>query len=285
MTKFFIGLLLGIGISYLAYRARALDGKGAVAAGILGTIVFGLAGVGWAIVLLTFFISSSVLSKISKSSKQHPEEDFAKGSRRDAGQVAANGGAAGVLALMYFFIDVFIPGSNLPAILWIAFASSLAAANADTWATELGMLNPGQPVLLTTLKRVPNGTSGAVSPVGTLAALAGSALVGAAAVLCSIAGWSPAGGLSLGWQFTLIVLGGMVGSCVDSFLGATIQVIYYCPVCRRETERHPTHSCGAPTERRRGLRWLNNDWVNAACTVSGGLMGLALSVLVVFLSY
>lgn len=277
MAKFFIGLLLGVGISYLAYRAGALNRGGGVAAGVLGTIVFGLGGLGWAAVLLTFFISSSALSKTFKQRKAEVGTHFSKGSRRDAAQVAANGGVAGFLVLLYFIFLQIIPESNCSALLWVGFAASLAGANADTWATELGLLNPRQPLLLTTFRRVPKGTSGAVSAVGTLAALAGSMLVAGAAILSSLAGWAPDVGLSLGAQFLLISLAGLAGSSVDSLLGATLQAVYFCPHCKKETERYPFHTCGVATLRVRGLPWLNNDWVNTACTLSAGLIGCLLA--------
>jgi uncharacterized protein (TIGR00297 family) len=195
MVNFIIGMAAGVGIAYLAHRAGALNRSGALAAGVLGTIVFGLGGVGWALVMLTFFISSSGLSKVFNVKKAAAGSDFAKGSNRDAWQVAANGGVAGVFALAYFLVKFFNPWHGLIPILWMAFAASLAGANADTWATELGVLNPRRPVLLTGFRRVPQGTSGAVSLVGSLAALAGSALVAGMAVLVGTLEWAPAVGL------------------------------------------------------------------------------------------
>jgi uncharacterized protein (TIGR00297 family) len=277
IIKFFVGSFVGVGIALLAYRTHTLNRSGAIAAAILGTIIFGLAGAGWAAVMLTFFISSSGLSKIFRSRKTGIEKDFAKGSRRDAGQVAANGGVAGVLALLYFILQLTTPESRLLLILWIGFCASLGGANADTWATELGVLNPRQPVFVTTFKRVPRGTSGAISWLGTLAALAASTLVGGMAVLVYLGGGAPAGGLSLWLQFVLITAGGLTGSFVDSFLGATVQAVYHCPVCSKETERHPTHVCGIPTTLKRGWSWLNNDWVNTACTLSAGVAGMILA--------
>jgi uncharacterized membrane protein len=163
--------------------------------------------------------------------------------------------------------------------LWIGFGASLAAANADTWGTELGLLNPGKPVLLSSFKRVPKGTSGGVSLVGTLASLGGSALVGSAAGLLALAGWGHGGNLRSFLQFLVITGSGMFGALVDSLLGASLQAIYYCSACKKETEQHPLHRCGNPTEHLRGLTWLNNDWVNAACTISAGIMGLLLAIL------
>ncbi len=281
MDQFLWGLFAGGLIAYLAYRAGALSKDGAIAAGILGTVVFGLGGVAWALVLLTFFITASGFSRLMKSRKADLNADFAKGSKRDAGQVAANGAVSGILALAFFFTSRSQPESSWLPFLWIGFAASLAAANADTWATELGVLNPRRPVLLTTFKRVPRGSSGAVSLTGSLAALAGSAFVAGVAALTALAGWTPAGGPAVIWQFAAITLAGWTGAFVDSLLGATVQAIYYCPVCNKETERHPEHVCGTVTTLKRGTAWLNNDWVNAACTLSGALVGIALAVLVI----
>ena len=76
------------------------------------------------------------------------------------------------------------------------------------------------------------------------------------------------GFLSLG----IIILGGLVGSLFDSVLGATVQAIYWCPTCKKETERHPTHTCGSPTSQVRGWSWFNNDMVNFACSLMGAIV-------------
>lgn len=277
--QFLIGAVFGIGIAYLAYRAGSLSASGGIGAAILGTVVFGLGGIGWAVILLTFFFSSSALSKIFHSRKASTEQNFAKGSRRDAGQVVANGGMAGLLALLFFVQNSSTNPSGMIPALWVGFAASLAAANADTWATELGVLNPRLPVMLTSFRRVPKGTSGAVSLLGTMAALAGSALVAGVTFLSGLAGWAPLGSLHQGRQFLLITGAGLLGSMVDSLLGATLQSVYHCPACDKETERHPLHGCGTATMPARGLHWLNNDWVNAACTLSAGILGLLVVVL------
>lgn len=279
LVRFFLGLAAGVGIAALAFRVGSLDRGGALAAAALGTVVFGLAGVAWAAVLLTFFISASALSKAFKSKKAAVGRDFAKGTRRDAAQVAANGGVGGLLALGYSGLAWAQPDSRLLPALWLGFCASFAAANADTWATELGVLNPRQPVLISTFKRVPQGTSGGVSLAGTLAALAGAGLVGLAAVLSVSAGWAPVSRLPLWTQFLAITGAGLLGSLVDSYLGATLQAVYFCPLCDKETERHPLHGCGTATGLTRGLSWLNNDWVNSACTLSAGLLGLLIGAL------
>lgn len=275
MQQLFIGLILAFILSFLAYRMRALTPGGAATAILLGTLIFGFGGLDWSILLLVFFISSSVLSTVAKTRKAGLEEKFSKSTRRDAGQVLANGGLAGVFAVMHGFF----PAATWP---WLGATAALAAANADTWATELGVLSPNSPRLITTGKPVERGTSGGVSMVGLLAALAGAMLEAAAYVivwpgiaLLSRVVTQHVLSMAMAW-FLLVTLSGLAGSLVDSWLGATLQAIYYCPVCQKETERHPIHSCGTATGLVRGLRWLNNDWVNAFCTLSGGLIALIL---------
>ena len=251
------GFLLAIVVAYLAYRARSLNGSGAVAAVVVGTIVFGIGGLRWAILLLTFFVTSSGLSRAFKKRKEGLSEKFSKGHERDAGQVFGNGG----LATLFAALHLFYPESILP---WVGFAASLAAVNADTWATELGVLNPTPPRLITDpRKRVEKGTSGGVSLWGTGASLLGSAIIALVAVLLS-----PIDTVNTNY-FLLITAAGTSGSLFDSFLGATIQAMYYCPTDQKETEKHPLHTCGTQTVHLRGWNWLNNDWVNFACGAFG----------------
>jgi uncharacterized membrane protein len=141
----------------------------------------------------------------------------------------------------------------------------MAAVNADTWATELGVFNPLPPRLITTGKPVERGTSGGVTPLGYLAALGGAALIGALAVFL---GGDIRPTLSMG---VAITLAGLAGSTFDSLLGATVQAIYFCPQCQKETERFPLHGCGTRTIPQRGWLWLDNDWVNFACSLVGAL--------------
>ena len=58
---------------------------------------------------------------------------------------------------------------------------------------------------------------------------------------------------------------------VDSVLGATLQAQRHCDRCDEPTEQ-VAHRCGALTRQTRGLRWLDNDGVNAAATVAGALI-------------
>ncbi len=255
-----LGFLLALLIAFLAYKARSLNKSGAVAAAFTGTIIFGIGGLAWAILLLTFFITSSALSRAFKKRKAKLEEKFSKGHERDAGQVFGNGGIATFFAALHYFYP------NEPWV-WVGFAASLAAVNADTWATELGVLNPNPPRMITNLfKTVEKGTSGGISLVGTLASLAGSALI---AFLASF--------LTDNWSLLpLITVSGLAGSLFDSLIGGTVQAMYYCPTDKKETEKHPLHTCGAETVHLRGWTWLDNDWVNFSCGAFGAAVALVL---------
>jgi uncharacterized protein (TIGR00297 family) len=251
-----LGFILGVVIAYLAWRADSLNRSGAWAAVLTGGLVFGLGGFPWAAVLLVFFISSSALSRLFSGRKAGVGEKFAKGSRRDWGQVLANGGLGALLAIAFGLL----PGESWP---WVAFIGAMAAVTADTWATEVGVLSASPPRLITSGKVVERGTSGGVTPLGYLAVAGGALMIGVTAAI-----FQPTNPLAL---IAAAVLAGLAGSSADSLLGATIQAIYYCPACQKETERHPLHTCGATTTLLRGWRWLNNDWVNFICSLVGAV--------------
>jgi len=254
------GFALGIVIGLVAWRLRALSASGAASAALTGGLIFGLGGWPWAALLLTFFVSSSLLSLTFSTRKLVYAEKFSKGSQRDWGQVMANDGLGALLVIAL----ALRPESSWP---WFAYAGAMATVNADTWATEIGVLYPRPPRLITTGRKVATGTSGGVSLLGLLASLAGAAMIG----VVGVAVGSRTGDGSL---LLAATLGGSCGSLFDSFLGATLQAIYHCPQCDKETERHPYHICGARTQQVRGLSWLRNDAVNFLASALGGLVAL-----------
>jgi len=65
---------------------------------------------------------------------------------------------------------------------------------------------------------------------------------------------------------------------VDSLLGASVQAMYTCPKCAKETEK-PIHGCGTPTQHQRGWRWLDNDMVNFISSLIGALVAAAMFLL------
>lgn len=188
---------------------------GAVASvAIGGAVVWGL-GLPGLVLLLMFFVTGSLLTQLSGG----------PGGRRNVRQVVANGGAAATAALL---------GS------WAGAAGAIAAATADTWATEIGSFSRTPPRLLTTGVRVPHGTSGGVTALGTAGGLAGAALVGTLAGLLGPHEWRGA---------LAAAAAGFAGMLGDSVLGATVQD---------------------------KVRWLDNDAVNVGATIIGAGLGVLL---------
>jgi uncharacterized protein (TIGR00297 family) len=242
-------LIVGLG-----YRARALSAGGALAAIVVGVMV--LAGTGfpglWG--LGAFFVTSSILSR--KSARFEPAWFDAPGHRRSASQVAANGlipAVGGLIAL-----------AGNPELGLAVTVSSLASAAADTWATSVGMSSPREPFSIWQRKRVPRGTSGAVSLRGTAGGIAGAITVAMAPMLAGTAD-----------PLTLIAAtSGAGGMFIDSLLGAVVQGRFHCDPCDQPSERQ-VHRCGAPTRLIGGLRWLDNDGVNLLANALAGAIGAA----------
>jgi len=250
-----LGSVFAALIGLLAWRKGSLTPSGVLGAILTGTAVFGLSGWPGGLALVAFFVSGSLLSKLFRHRKAAVEADFAKTGTRDIGQALANGGVAAVAAVGY---------AATGEAAWLgAVLGSLAAAAADTWATELGVLSRTPPRLVTTFRPVPPGTSGAVSLHGTLAAVGGGLFIGVVGALADPFWWR-----LLHW----VVLAGLLGSFLDSLLGATVQGVYWCPRCEKETERR-VHGCGSATRLHRGLQVVSNDLVNLLATLAGGVVG------------
>ena len=183
-----------------------LTAAGAAAALAVGTATAW--GTGWRglLLLLAFFVSGSLLTR--------------GGGRRNARQVVANGGVAAVAALV---------GS------WPAFAGAVAAAAADTWATEIGAYSRTTPRLITSQAPVPRGANGGITRLGTAGGVLGAAVIGGLTGVLGPHDLRLAG---------VVAVAGVAGMLIDSLLGATAQ---------------------GPFED----RWLDNDAVNLAMTLAG----------------
>ncbi len=271
ITQIGLSLLLSATIGGLAYWRQSLTAGGWLGAILTGTATMGFGGWAWGFALVAFFVSSSALSHYKEQIKeQRAAEKFAKGGRRDLVQALANGGVGALIALIYALLD----GSPL---LLALFVGVMATVNADTWATELGVLSPHRPRMITTGRLVEPGTSGGITLLGTSAAAAGSLLIGGVMFV----------GLALGaptmqtlwWLLPAALLGGVGGAMVDSLLGATVQAIYRYPN-GKETERVVGRD-GTPNRFVRGWRWMNNDLVNLGSSLVGGLIAVLVYLLLV----
>lgn len=245
-------LILSAGL--IGLKAGALTRTGALTSVLVGIAV--AFGFGWRGLLLlgVFFASSTIWSKYKVKQKQHVEQIVVKGAARDHHQVLANGGAAAFAGIM---MAIF------PSTWWLVFfISVLAASNADTWASELGVLSKRPPFHIMKFDVVPRGTSGAVSILGMLASLFGAFLIGGVGYFL--------------FETTFIILlattvAGFFGSVFDTILGALAQEEFYCEKCSIKTEHH--EHCGSRTKKIKGISGLNNDFVNLIASVCGGIAG------------
>jgi uncharacterized protein (TIGR00297 family) len=249
VTQLALAALAAVVVAVAAWRAHTLTFGGAVAAFAVGAIAFGLGGWPGAAVLFAFFLPTAALSRIGKHRK-HALTDIGKQGPRDAAQVLANGGIAALAMLL-------APRLGAPA--YAAFAGAFAAAAADTWATEIGTLARSRPRSILTLRPLEPGMSGGITLQGSLAQVAGAALVAATAAAAHVAHFAP------------VLIAGIAGSVADSILGASAQTLRHCPTCNRDCETNP-HTCGAPTTIKRGIPFIGNDAINLAATLTGALI-------------
>jgi uncharacterized protein (TIGR00297 family) len=251
ITAFFLAAAIG----FLSHKLNFLSPSGSIATFLLAVIVYGNGGWMWTVPILTFFIASSLLSKYGKRRKKRLELVFEKSDKRDAGQVAANGGVAGLLVMLWYLIPDHTE-------LYYCYLASIAAVTADTWGTEIGTLMKGKPRSIITFRPVDIGTSGGVSPAGLLGGALGAALVAGSSLFVS--------GIPMPAEYLmLIILCGIAGSLADSILGATVQS-QYVTAQGNVTER--TSVNGVPTTLVRGFRAVNNDVVNWLCGTTGALL-------------
>jgi uncharacterized protein (TIGR00297 family) len=239
-----ITFLIVLLVSYGGWRTKNLSLSGALSALLMGCIIGYFYHWKGLLLVGAFFLSSSVWSKLFSSSKEEIEGKLAKTSVRDWQQVWANGGPAALFIILFH-----VTGNEW----WLySFAAAIAAANSDTWASEIGPLSRKDPFSLRSFKRVEKGTSGAVSLIGTIAALTGSTFI--SLLFCMLID-------SFQWKlFILISAAGFLGNVLDTLAGAYLQVEFTCPVCKSSTEA-AVH-CGTHTVRSKGCLWLNNEGVN-----------------------
>ncbi|WP_170169104.1 DUF92 domain-containing protein [Mesobacillus subterraneus] len=250
-----------LAVAFIALIAAAsvyfklLKTSGAFAAFVTGLLVWIGFGINGLLLMGIFFLTSSLLSRYKRKKKEELGEIHEKGSARDWVQVAANGGTGAIAGLANFIEPNFI---------WlIMFAIALASANADTWASELGVLSKKQPMSVKAFKRVPRGTSGAVSGFGTLASVAASLLIATSAY--SLFEIEPA------WVFG-IFFGGMAGTALDTLMGAYFQAGFKCAECGLHTEK--TVHCAKITEKVSGYAVINNDAVNFLSCFTAAILGM-----------
>ena len=215
-------------LGFVTYKRKSLDLLGSIIMIIMGIIIIFSAGVNWLLLIVLFLIMGLLATKYSKSYKKELGEFEGT---RTAKNVISNGIVA---FLMAAFGGVYLP-------LVGGFIGAIATATADTLASEIGVLQ--QPRLITTLKKVPAGTDGGVSVLGTAAGIAGAGIIGVASWLLGI----------MPYPFTALkiaIISGTVGCFMDSILGATLE----------------------------GDNGLTNEHVNLLATITGAVVGIICAI-------
>lgn len=254
-----LGILMSGTISSLAYYKKALSKSGAVAATILGTMLFFTGG--WLVFtsMLLFFISSSLLSKGEKKPNLLEE----KGSQRDAVQVFANGIVALLFAILY--------KSTGQVAFQIGAVMAFATTNGDTWASEIGKRSGEIPVYLLKRTKVEIGLSGGVTVKGLLASFLGAWVIGLWYFIFQ----------GIGEGFTLgtflislwISLAGFLGATIDSIMGETVQVKYRSwkqqgKLTEKKVEEQIENQIAC------GIQWMDNNMVNLLSSFLATVIGV-----------
>jgi len=190
-----VGVNAAVAVAMGALRVVSLSG--AVAGGIAGAVILAAGGWGAYGVLWTFFLAGTVATKFGYRRKAARGVAQADSGRRGAAHVTANCLVPAALLL------VGAPRAG--------FAAAFGAALADTLGTEIGTLWGRRPFSPLTLRPLEPGTPGAISWTGTLASLAGAALIAAAALWLGVV---PAAAV------LAVVAGGFLGALAESVISA-----------------------------------------------------------------
>ena len=220
-------LVLGIG----AYYAKAADSDAVLSETIVCLLVILFAGLSWFILLLAFYLLGGAFTRYGYSHKHRLGIAQSHGGVRGYKNVYSNSLVPLALAICYgvYGNEVFI----------FAFIASVATANGDTLASEIGETSRSKPRMITTLKETEPGVDGGVTPLGEAASIAGAVIIGLLATGMGMTGIS---------GIVVAAIGGFLGTNFDSLLGATLQS--------------------------RGI--LSNNGVNLVATAFGALAGGAL---------
>lgn len=200
-----VAALVTLVFAVAARSTGAVSLSGTLAGALVSFALYAAMGGGAFAVLVAVFVLSWIATRVGDARKQARGVAEDPGGR-DAGQVLANLGVAGLCAAGFAVLS--------HPVLVLAACAALAEAAADTVSSEYGQAAPGEPVLITTGERVPAGTDGGVSLGGSIAGLLAALAI---ALVALAAGLAP-----LRWV-PVMVGSGMLGTLADSLLGAWLE--------------------------------------------------------------
>ncbi|RLN50409.1 hypothetical protein BBJ29_000933 [Phytophthora kernoviae] len=259
LVRLLVAALVAAALARRGLKKKSLDVSGAIAASFVGFLTLS-SSYRFGVLLLGFYFSGSKLTKVRSSVKQQLDANYKPGGQRSAGQVLACSLLATFIAVYTFlqFGDDDVPidftAAKAHSYLLASYIGHYACCAADTWASELGVLSQSKPRLITTLRRVPPGTNGAVSVLGLAVSALGGTFIGVLYYAGSL--------LSGSAQAQVITLGavtGLFGSVFDSVLGATVQATYFDRASRKICDES---AVGGDVEHVCGVDLLSNEQVN-----------------------
>eukprot|EP00239_Pterosperma_sp_CCMP1384_P004080 CAMPEP_0197850036 /NCGR_PEP_ID=MMETSP1438-20131217/14058_1 /TAXON_ID=1461541 /ORGANISM="Pterosperma sp., Strain CCMP1384" /LENGTH=284 /DNA_ID=CAMNT_0043462985 /DNA_START=558 /DNA_END=1412 /DNA_ORIENTATION=+ len=282
VAQYLLCILLPTLLGYRGWKKKSLSKSGALAAAVTGSVHL-LCGVRFGVTLVAFYLSSSKLTKLKADVKRKVEEGYKEGGQRNAYQVAANSLCACVLALCYVMFtphqEVLDSSENRLAILLLAgFLGHYACCCGDTWASEIGVLATSAPRLVTTGRSVERGTNGGVTLLGTGASALGGTFMGLCFWLAGLGQGGKWNAITAPNQWKLVPLGlglGVVGSLLDSLLGAVCQYSGYCSVRGKVVE-----TPGPNVRHITGYPLLSNCGVNAAAAALTSALAASASLVI-----
>jgi uncharacterized protein (TIGR00297 family) len=189
---------------------KVLTTTGIYHAWALGITVWGCLGWQGYIVILSYLVVGSGVTRIGKDIKE------AKGiaEKRDGARGPENlwgSAATGAVCAIGFAIA--------PNPLWLlAYVASLATKLSDTTASEVGKAYGKSTYLITTLKPVAAGTEGAVSVEGTIAGMVGSLVIATIGLAVGL--------LASPWDLLWCAIAAFIATNIESLIGATLQEKY-----------------------------------------------------------
>ena len=208
--------VLLIGLVLTSRRAKMLDNPGILAATALGFVVGGLGHWTWLLILLGFLLASHKATKWRFDEKKTRGMSESEDGHRSYGNVIANGGLPGIVAVLAFITEDWYNG------IWM-FGAAVAVASSDTFASEIGCLDDNVR-MITTMKPCEPGINGGFSPSGQKAAFIGSAMIAVLTFIAWIVTNADVDSMTTGVQKTVFVaIIGWLGCQMDSVLGAVFE--------------------------------------------------------------